>query len=283
MLRVQNNNDLTAQIREWKKQGKSIAFVPTMGNLHQGHLSLLQLARKQASKRADKLISSIFVNPMQFGQNEDLSRYPRSLEQDCNAMMEHHCDLVYLPDTQDLYPEELEHMTVIKVPDITSHFEGEFRPGHLTGVSTIVLKLFNLVQPDLAVFGKKDYQQWRMIEKMVHDLNLPIDIIGGETVRESDGLAMSSRNQYLTGDQRQIAVNLRLQLQQVAKEIKTGNSQFKTLTDKSARALTAMGFEVNYFAACHRTTLQPARPGDPLVIVAAAKLGATRLLDNIEI
>jgi pantoate--beta-alanine ligase len=172
-----------------------------MGNLHEGHLSLLRIGRTQA----DKLVSSIFVNPLQFGPNEDLKKYPRTLEQDCKSLMEHGCDLVYLPTEQDLYPLGLQHMTTVHVPDITERFEGTFRPGHLDGVSTIVLKLFNLVQPSIAVFGKKDYQQWRMIEKMVHDLNLPIDITAGETVREDDQLAMSSRNQYLSEQERKVA------------------------------------------------------------------------------
>lgn len=279
MLQVNNNNELSAQIRDWKKQGKRIAFVPTMGNLHQGHLSLLKLGLNQA----DKLVSSIFVNPMQFAPHEDLAQYPRTLEQDCQALMDHQCDLVYLPSNQDLYPQELEHMTVVQVPDITTHFEGEFRPGHLTGVSTIVLKLFNLVQPDIAIFGKKDYQQWRMISKMVHDLNLPIDIIAGETVREADGLAMSSRNQYLSEEHRRNAINLRLQLQQAAQEIQSGNTDFETISLNASAALTAQNFEVNYFNVCHQKSLTPAHSGDPMVIVAAAKLGQTRLIDNIEV
>lgn len=279
MFQVHNNHELKAQILQWKQQGESIAFVPTMGNLHQGHLSLLQLARK----RANKLISSIFVNPMQFGPNEDLAGYPRTVEQDCKALMEHECDLVYLPTDQDLYPTGLQHMTLAQVPDITDHFEAEFRPGHLTGVSTIVLKLFNLVQPDIAVFGKKDYQQWRMIQKMVNDLNLSIEIIAGETVREADGLAMSSRNLYLNKQQRPIAPQLQIQLLQLANKIRAGEAKYQSQSEKAIQVLTASGFEVDYFQVCQQHNLQPAKKNESLVIIAAAKLGNTRLIDNIEI
>ena len=279
MLQIHNKKELRAQIHEWKQKGKTIAFVPTMGNLHEGHLSLLQTGREQA----DKLVSSIFVNPMQFAAHEDLDSYPRTLKQDCKALMEHQCDLVYLPEVKDLYPQDLNHMTRVEVPDITRRFEGEYRPGHMTGVSTIVLKLFNLVQPDLAVFGKKDYQQWRMIEKMVSDLNLPIDIIAGETVREPDGLAMSSRNQYLTKKQRTKALKLQQQLQQTAAAIRAGNTDFQSLMDKAIEALIQKGFGVDYYEVCHQTTLEQAQPGDPLVIVSTARLGDVRLLDNVEV
>lgn len=279
MLQVHNNNELSAQIRDWKQQGKTIAFVPTMGNLHDGHLSLLRIGQEQA----DKLVSSIFVNPMQFDSSEDLNNYPRTLEQDCKALMEHHCDLVYLPTESDLYPDGMAHMTAVTVPDITNELEGRYRPGHLSGVSTIVLKLFNLVQPDIAVFGKKDYQQWRMIEKMVHDLNLNIDIIAGETIREADNLAMSSRNRNLNEQQHIIAVKLQQQLLQVAKAVQDENNLSSSLTSDARETLEQAGFSVDYFEICHQQTLQPAKENDPMVILAAAKLGNTRLIDNIEI
>ncbi|MCK4708323.1 MAG: pantoate--beta-alanine ligase [Gammaproteobacteria bacterium] len=279
MLQVHNNNELSAQIRDWKRQGNTIAFVPTMGNLHEGHLSLL----KYGHEHADKLVSSIFVNPLQFESKEDLSKYPRSLELDCKSLMEHECDLVYLPEEKDLYPKGMAHMTAIQVPDITRRLEGEYRPGHLAGVSTIVLKLFNLVQPDIAVFGKKDYQQWRMIEKMVHDLNLSIDILAGETVREPDNLAMSSRNYHLSKAQHLIATQLQQQLSQVAQQIRQGSTSFSTLTENAIEALKQAGFEVDYFEVCHQQTLQAANTNDPQVIVAAVRLGNTRLIDNIEV
>ena len=279
MLQVHNSNELSAQIHDWKRQGKTIAFVPTMGNLHEGHLSLLRIGREQA----DKLVSSIFVNPMQFGPNEDLNKYPRTLEQDCKALMEHACDLVYLPTEQDLYPNGLTHVTSVHVPDITERFEGKFRPGHLDGVSTIVLKLFNLVQPTIAVFGKKDYQQWRMIEKMVHDLNLPIDICAGETVREDDQLAMSSRNQYLSEQERQNASQLYRELSQAAERLSSGQQDIATICQQARENLQRAGFEVDYFDICERTTLTPLSASPPAVIVAAARLGKTRLIDNIEV
>jgi pantoate--beta-alanine ligase len=279
MLQINNKKELRAQIHEWKKQGKRIAFVPTMGNLHKGHLSLLQTGRDHA----DKLVSSIFVNPMQFAAHEDLDTYPRTLEPDCKSLMEHHCDLVYLPEVEDLYPQDITHMTRVEVPDITLRFEGIHRPGHMTGVSTIVLKLFNLVQPDMAVFGKKDYQQWRMIEKMVRDLNLPIDVIAGETVREPDGLAMSSRNQYLNKKQRTKAAQVQKQLQMTAKQIRAGDTAFIKLMDEAIIALSKKGFDIDYYDICHRHTLEEAQQGDPLVIVTTARLGETRLLDNIEV
>jgi pantoate--beta-alanine ligase len=279
MLQAHNHKELSAQIHDWKRQGKSIAFVPTMGNLHEGHLSLIRLGREQA----DKLVSSIFVNPMQFGPTEDLSKYPRTLEQDCKALMEHQCDLVYLPTDSDLYPAGLEHMTAVQVPDITKFYEGEFRPGHLTGVSTIVLKLFNLVQPNVAVFGKKDYQQWRMIEKMVRDLNLPIDVIAGETIREADSLAMSSRNQYLSDSQRKLASQLYQQLIQAADQLRNSDRSFDEITESAIQNLQQQGFEVDYFAIRDRVNLSSQASKGSAVILTAARLGNTRLIDNIEV
>ena len=279
MHRVQHIRELRAQINEWKQQRLKIAFVPTMGNLHDGHLSLIDLARQQA----DKLVSSIFINPMQFDQSEDLQNYPRSLEMDCKALMEHECDLVYLPDTNTLYPNGLDDITVIDVVSINQDFEGAFRPGHLQGVSTIVLKLFNLIQPDIAVFGKKDYQQWRMIEKMVRDLNLDIDILAGETRREPDGLAMSSRNQYLDADERVLATHLNQELTAIVQAVRNGADDFHALCEQARAKLEGEGFSVNYIDICHRETLQLARSGDPMVVIAAARLGTTRLIDNMEI
>jgi pantoate--beta-alanine ligase len=278
MLQIRKIQELRAQISRWRQQGQRIAFVPTMGNLHDGHLSLVRIGKEQA----DRLVSSIFVNPMQFAPNEDFDSYPRTVERDCKALMEEHCDLVYLPDVNDLYPQDLPHMTRVEVPDITSRLEGRFRPGHMTGVSTIVLKLFNLVQPDIAIFGKKDYQQWRLIEKMVRDLNLPIDVIGGETRREADGLAMSSRNQYLNAEQRERALALYRQLTAAAKTIRSGRDVAAAL-QTAVNELSQAGFEVDYFELCNRNTLDPAAAGDPMVLLAAARMGKTRLIDNLEI
>ncbi len=279
MQRIHNNKELVAQIQQWKQQGNKISFVPTMGNLHDGHLSLLKTAREQS----DKMISSIFVNPMQFGPHEDLSKYPRTLENDCRFLMEYGCDLVYLPDNEELYPHGQENVTKVQVTGVSESYEGEFRPGHLTGVSTIVLKLFNLTNPDIAVFGKKDYQQWRMIEKMVYDLNLNIEIIGAETVRASDGLAMSSRNQYLNDTERKQAVLIHQQLTDIVAQIKSGQTDYAALSLKMKSTLQQNGFAVDYVDVCHQLTLKPAQPGDPLVVLVAAKMGTTRLIDNLEI
>jgi len=278
MLQIRKIQELRAQISRWRQQGERIAFVPTMGNLHDGHLSLVRIGKEQA----DRLVSSIFVNPMQFAPNEDFDSYPRTLERDCKALMEAHCDLVYLPDVHDLYPQDLPHMTRVEVPDITSRLEGQFRPGHMTGVSTIVLKLFNLVQPDIAIFGKKDYQQWRLIEKMVRDLNLPIDIIGGETRREADGLAMSSRNQYLSADERSHSLALFRQLTAAAQSIRAGQDVAAVL-QAAVNQLSQAGFQVDYFELCNRHSLEPAVAGEPMVLLAAARMGKTRLIDNLEI
>ena len=278
MLQIRKSRELRARLGQWRQQGQRIAFVPTMGNLHDGHLSLVNIGKEQA----DRLVSSIFVNPMQFGPSEDFDSYPRTIEQDCKALMEAGCDLVYLPEVKDLYPRDLAYMTRVEVPDISRRLEGEFRPGHMTGVATIVLKLFNLVQPDMAVFGKKDYQQWRLIEKMVSDLNLPIDIIGGETRRESSSLAMSSRNQYLSPEQRDQALALYSELTEAGSPISGGRDADTVLT-AAIDNLTRAGFAVDYFELCNRQTLEPARHGDPLVLLAAARIGGTRLIDNLEI
>jgi pantoate--beta-alanine ligase len=279
MHRVRHIREIRAQVEDWKRKNLKIGYIPTMGNLHAGHLSLID----QARQHCDRLVSSIFVNPLQFGENEDFGSYPRSIEADCTALMEHDCDLVFLPDSDSLYPQGLDEITVVDVLPINQDFEGVFRPGHLQGVATVVLKLFNLVQPDLAAFGKKDYQQWRMIEKMVRDLNLPIDVMGVDTVREDDGLALSSRNQYLSSGERQTAAELQRQLSVIAGAIKTGEDDFNTLCEQARADLEQSGFSIDYLDICHRETLQLARAGDPLVVLSAAQLGSTRLIDNLEI
>ncbi len=270
---------LRRQIGDWKRRGQRIAFVPTMGNLHAGHLSLIDRARNHA----DRVVASIFVNPMQFGPDEDLERYPRTLEQDRSALQDSGCDLLYLPDETDLYPQGLDAITRVQVPGITETLEGENRPGHFDGVATVVLKLFQRVQPDVAVFGKKDYQQWRMIEKMTADLDLPIDILAGETVREADGLAMSSRNQYLDSAQRALAPRLQQQLQWVSEQLRNGRRDFDALATEAAKELRQSGFTVDYIAIRERRELSPPSANEPLVVLAAARLGNTRLIDNIEV
>ena len=279
MLEVTQLPALRRHIGEWKQTGQRIAFVPTMGNLHAGHLSLVE----QARKAGDRVVASIFVNPLQFGPGEDLERYPRTLEQDRQALQAAGCDLLYLPSDEDLYPLGTEAITRVRVPGLTEQLEGESRPGHFDGVATVVLKLFQRVQPDLAVFGKKDYQQWRMIEKMTADLDLPIEIRAGETVREADGLAMSSRNQYLDAEQRAIAPLLYRQLQALAEALRPTDADARQLIREAVSELETAGFRVDYLALRERRELREPRAGEPRVLLAAARLGPTRLIDNIEI
>ena len=208
MLMIQDIAQLRALIRQWRSAGERVAFVPTMGNLHQGHLQLVDTAKQ----RADRVIVSIFVNPMQFGANEDLDKYPRTLEQDCKGLSEHGADAVFTPTPQLIYPRGLDVQTFVEVPLLGDYHCGASRAGHFRGVSTIVTKLFNLVQPDIACFGQKDYQQLAIIRQMVADLSMPIEIIGVPTIRAEDGLALSSRNGYLTAEQRTTAPALYLSL-----------------------------------------------------------------------
>jgi pantoate--beta-alanine ligase len=251
-----------------------------MGNLHAGHMSLIE----KGQSLCDRTICSIFVNPMQFGPNEDWDHYPRSLERDIEQLEAIGCDLVYLPTASELYPEGLDRISHVEVTDLSERYEGAHRPGHFTGVATVVLKLFNIVRPDVSVFGKKDFQQYRVISKMVADFNLEVQIIGQETTREASGLASSSRNQYLDDAQKQTAALIYRQLQQTARLIEEGERDFEMLEQRAIETLDAAGFKTDYFCICNAETLSPAGGGDrDLVILVTAALGATRLLDNIEI
>ena len=272
--------ELRQYIQHWKNHGKSIAFIPTMGNLHQGHISLVE----KGQSLCDHTICSIFVNPMQFGPNEDFNHYPRTLERDIDQLEAIGCDLVYLPAASELYPDGLEKITQVQVTDLTGIFEGAHRPGHFTGVATIVLKLLNIVRPDVSIFGKKDFQQYRVISKMVEDLNLEVDIIGAETTREPNGLATSSRNQYLSDDQKELASLIYQTLIESAASITAGENTFDKLEQRAIERLNQAGFETDYFCVCNVETLERASPEDRrLVILVTARLGETRLLDNIEI
>lgn len=272
--------ELRQYIQHWKNHGQSIAFIPTMGNLHLGHISLIE----KGQSLCDHTICSIFVNPMQFGPNEDFNHYPRTLERDIDQLKAIGCDLVYLPAASELYPDGLEKITQVQVTDLTGVFEGAHRPGHFTGVATIVLKLLNIVRPDVSIFGKKDFQQYRVISKMVEDLNLEVDIIGAETTREPNGLATSSRNQYLSDDQKKLASLIYRTLRESAASITAGENTFDKLEQRAIERLNQAGFETDYFSVCNVETLEPASPEDrTLVILVTARLGETRLLDNIEI
>ena len=273
-------SELRQYIQHWKDHQQSIAFIPTMGNLHQGHLSLIE----KGQSLCDRSICSIFVNPMQFGPNEDFNHYPRTLEQDIELLESVACDLVYMPTASELYPQGLEKISQIIVTDLTETFEGAHRPGHFTGVATIVAKLFNIVKPDISVFGKKDYQQYCVIKKMTQDLNLDVEIIGQETTREPSGLATSTRNQYLNEEQKSKAALIYRTLQDASDKIIGGERNFALVEKQATDSLSQAGFATDYFNVCNADTLKPATPGDKkLVILVTTRLGDTRLLDNIEI
>jgi len=266
-----------AQLRARLGQACTVAFVPTMGNLHEGHLNLMRLAREHGSC----VVASIFVNPLQFGPNEDFDQYPRTLDADC-LKLQGLADVVFAPSVNELYP--VVQTVFVDPPLIANEFCGAARPGHFRGMATVVLKLLNIVQPHVALFGKKDYQQLHIIRQMVSQLNLPVRIVGGETVRAADGLALSSRNQYLTADERCEAVFLSQVLQDMRERVMQGARDFDQLQQQAVQALTGRGWLVDYVAICNQATLQPANAAsDSLVILAAARLGKTRLLDNVEI
>ncbi len=272
--------ELRQYVQHWRDHALSIAFIPTMGNLHAGHMSLIE----KGQSLCDHSICSIFVNPMQFGPNEDFNHYPRTLDRDIAQLEAIGCDLLYLPTAADLYPQGLGKISQVQVTDLTEHYEGAHRPGHFAGVATVVLKLFNIVKPDVSVFGKKDYQQYRVISKMVEDFNLDVQIIGQETTRESNGLATSSRNQYLDAAQKQQAGQIYQQLRQAAQRINEGERDFRLIEQQAIAKLDAAGFSIDYFNICDAETLLPATAENRrLVILVTAVLGSTRLLDNIEV
>ncbi len=254
------------------------AFVPTMGNLHDGHLSLIELARQ----RGGPVVASIFVNRLQFAPHEDFDTYPRTLERDCELLRLAGCDIVFAPSERDLYPEP-QGYKVHPPAELADILEGHFRPGFFTGVCTVVLKLFNCVQPEVAVFGKKDYQQLMVIRRMVDQLALPIAIIGGETGRAPDGLALSSRNGYLSADERAEAVQLSAALRRIDAATSAGERDYARLESEAMAALAARGWKPDYVAIRRQRDLAAPSTGEPLVVLAAAKLGSTRLIDNLEL
>lgn len=268
------------RVREWRTRGQRIAFVPTMGNLHAGHISLIEMARRHG----DRFIASIFVNPMQFGPNEDFAHYPRTPREDERMLAAAGCDLMFVPDVAEMYPGGLERGTRVEVPGLSDILCGQFRPGHFEGVSTVVAKLFNIVQPDVAVFGEKDYQQLTVIRRMVRDLCLPIEIVGAPTVREQDGLAMSSRNQYLTTEERRVAPRLHEALSQAVSRLSSGGRDFTAIEQQGLQALAEAGFKPEYFAVRDASDLGAPRPeAAELVVLAAARLGKARLIDNLRV
>ncbi|WP_367428470.1 pantoate--beta-alanine ligase [Snodgrassella alvi] len=267
------------ELRSWRKQVKRVALVPTMGNLHAGHLALVRTAKAHA----DAVVVSIFVNRIQFGVGEDFDLYPRTLAEDVEKLTEAGADVVFAPSETELYPNGTQQYFV-EPPAIQNELCGRSRPGHFRGVATIVTKLFNIVQPDVACFGKKDYQQLAVIKGMVQDLNMDIDIIPVEIERTDSGLALSSRNGYLTIEQREQAAQLSAQLRTMAEAMRRGNRQFAALENSAATYLQQHGWQVDYIEVRHAQTLTKAQISDKnLVIVAAAILGTTRLIDNLEV
>ncbi|CVF79180.1 pantoate--beta-alanine ligase [Serratia sp. IR-2025] len=280
MIIIETLPMLRQQIRRWRQEGKRIALVPTMGNLHDGHMTLVDEARA----RADVVVVSIFVNPMQFDRPDDLARYPRTLQEDSEKLTRRSVDLVFAPAPAAVYPQGLEQQTYVDVPGISSILEGASRPGHFRGVSTIVSKLFNLVQPDLACFGEKDYQQLALIRKMVADMGYDIDIVGVPTVRAKDGLALSSRNGYLTAEERKVAPQLSKIMNALAQQLANGERHVEGLLEQTAEQLRAAGFTPDELFIRDADSLQPLTvDSQRAVVLMAAWLGKARLIDNQQV
>ncbi len=262
----------------WRHHDEHVALVPTMGNLHEGHLSLVELARQHA----ERVVVTVFVNPTQFGEAEDYDEYPRTLKRDTQRLKKLDADVLFTPDEDTVYPFGIERATLVSVPGLTRNFCGASRPGHFDGVTTVVARLFALVQPDVAVFGQKDYQQQLVIRHMTVDLSLPIRIITAPTVREPDGLAMSSRNQYLSEAERSVAPQLHAALETIGVELQNGKRDFEAIENEARDTLRAAGFVPDYVAIRRAENLEPPdRDCDEIVVLAAAQLGKARLIDNI--
>lgn len=278
MITVHTVRELRAAVSHARAEGKSIGFVPTMGNLHSGHAALVE----KAGQRADFVIASIFVNPLQFGPSEDLATYPRTLLADQETLLAAGCHLVFAPSVEEMYPDGMDGQTRVSVPVVSEGLCGASRPGHFEGVATVVSKLFNMVQPDMAIFGQKDFQQLAVIRTLVRDLNMPVQIIGEPTVRAADGLALSSRNGYLNEAQRAVAPALYAGLRQLAAAIEAGERDFAKLIKAGKAELKKAGLRPDYLEIREANSLRPANGDDShLVILAAAFLGKTRLIDNL--
>jgi pantoate--beta-alanine ligase len=266
-----------AELKDALATQRDIGFVPTMGNLHDGHLSLVQAVRRHSRL----VVASIFVNQLQFGPNEDFAKYPRTLERDCELLAPAGCDIVFAPSPEQMYPEPQQYKVQPPV-ELADILEGRFRPGFFVGVATVVLKLFNMVRPSVAAFGKKDYQQMLVIQNMVRQLALPIGLVAGETVREAGGLALSSRNAYLDDEQRREAAQLYRTLGEAAARMRADSADRENIERAAVEALQARGWRPDYIAIRRRQDLEVPGAKDPWVILGAARLGATRLIDNIE-
>jgi len=278
MQRIETISSLRAQVKAWRKNHKTVAFVPTMGSLHNGHLSLVN----RAKELADHVVVSIFVNPLQFDDKNDLTAYPRTIESDIQKLISIDCDIVFTPSVNVMYPHGMITHTNVTVPNMDDKLCGLKRPGHFDGVATVVIKFFNIVQPDLAVFGEKDYQQLFLIKKMVTDLNLPIDIVGSPTFRERNGLAMSSRNQHLSDDEYDRAAEIYQTLQTSKLQLEEGKLSFSDIEKWALTHLQKLNFDPEYIDIRRADDLELAHGGDKnLRILLAARIGRTRLIDNI--
>ena len=279
MLTVTTIADVRQHVSRWHEAKQRVVFVPTMGNLHAGHVSLIEAAREHG----DKFVASIFVNPMQFGPNEDFAHYPRTPTQDSTMLEAAGCDLMFMPEVGEIYPNGADQATRVVVPGISDILCGEFRPGHFEGVATVVAKLFHIVDPDVAVFGEKDFQQLTVIRRMVADLCLRVEIVGAPTVREADGLAMSSRNQYLDAQQRALAPAIYRQLTQAVAALKSGSRDFAGIDAAGRATLDGAGFRTDYFSVRDARSLAPAALATQhFVVMTAARLGKARLIDNVQ-
>jgi pantoate--beta-alanine ligase len=280
MKTVERIAALREQVRDWRGQGLRVGFVPTMGSLHDGHMSLLEVARQ----RADRVISSVFVNPLQFGPGEDFERYPRTPEDDQRLLESAACDLLFMPGVDEIYPDGRQSATRVSVQMLSDTLCGKFRPGHFDGVATVVAKLFGIVQPDVAVFGEKDFQQLAVIRRMTADLNLPVEIVGAPTVRAADGLAMSSRNRYLSVADRAIAPCIFATLTEACKRIAAGSADVALLEAWGDHELRRHGLVPDYFAVRDALSLQaPDAATREIVVLIAARLGKARLIDNLRV
>ena len=280
MRTYESNAQLQAALRTIRQRGETIAFVPTMGNLHEGHLDLVRRARSLC----DVVVVSIFVNPLQFGANEDLDAYPRTMSADKQKLFREGVQILYAPAVGEIYPEGMATQTQVSVPDLSETLCGSSRPGHFDGVTTVVSKLFNIVQPDVAVFGEKDFQQLSIVRKMVKDLCMPVEIVGVPTTRDEDGVAKSSRNGYLTPQQREVAPTLHHILVSCREAIACGFDNFLQLESHARMKLLQAGFEPDYFAIRDAATLRAVTEDtEEIAILAAARLGNTRLIDNIRL
>jgi len=275
---IESKRELHEQLREWRHDDEHVALVPTMGNLHAGHASLVEIAREHA----ERVVVTIFVNPTQFGEGEDFDDYPRTLERDVRRLRKLRADILFTPGAETVYPFGTEQATMVTVPYLSDNFCGSFRPGHFDGVTSVVARLFALVRPDVAIFGQKDYQQQLVIRRMAEDLSLPVKIVCAPTIREDDGLAMSSRNSYLNSEERALAPKFHETLAAIGTELQSGKRDYKAREAEATEALEKHGFRVDYIAIRRAQDLsEPDRDCDEIVILAAAHLGDTRLIDNV--